>query len=115
MSATTTATSNLDKVNFLNSAFVIKFNYSVPGLLTSDSLNIVHHTCPSDLLCTEDEVYDLLSALDVTKANGHDDISAIMLKETAMSITPVITELTLPYSLEKSLISGKLHTLHVFQ
>ena len=48
--------------------------------------------------------------LDVTKANGHDNISAIMLKETAMSITPVITEL-----LEKFLMSGKLHALHLFQ
>ena len=38
-------------------------------------------------------MYDLLSTLDVTKANGHDDISATMLKKTAMSITPVITEL----------------------
>ena len=59
------------------------FNYSVPGLLADDSLNTVPHTCPSDLLCTEEEVYDLLSTLDVTKANGHDDISAIILKETA--------------------------------
>ena len=93
LTATTTAISNLDKANLLNSAFMKNFNYSVPGLLTDDSLNTVPHTCPSDLLCTEDEVYDLLSTLDVTKANGHDDISAIMLKETAMSITSVITEL----------------------
>ena len=35
-------------------------------------------------------MYDLLSTLDV---NGHDDISATMLKKTAMSITPIITEL----------------------
>ena len=93
VTATTTATSNLDKANLLNSAFMKNFNYSVPGLLTDDSFNIVPHTCPSDLLCTEDEVYGLLSTLDVTKANGHDDISAIMLKETAVSITPVITKL----------------------
>ena len=95
VTATTTATSNLDKANLLNSTFMKNFNYSVPGLQTDDSLNIVPHTCPSDLLCTdlEDEVYDLLSNLDVTKANGHDDISATMLKKTAMSITPVITEL----------------------
>ena len=87
VTTTTTATSNLDKANLLNSAFMKNFNYSVPGLLTDDSLNIVPHTCPSDLLCTEDEVYELLSTLDVTKANGHDDISPIMLKETAVSIT----------------------------
>ena len=60
VTATTTATSNLDKANLLNSTFMKNFNYSVPGLQTDDSLNIVPHICPSDLLCTEDEVYDLL-------------------------------------------------------
>ena len=60
VTATTTATLNLEKANLLNSTFMKNFNYSAPGLLTDDSLNIVPHTCPSDLLCTEDEVYDLL-------------------------------------------------------
>ena len=41
----------------------------------------------------EEEVYELLCSLDTTKANGHDDISAKMLKETAMSITSAVTEL----------------------
>ena len=68
------------------------FNYSLLGLLTDDSLNIISHTCPSELRCRE-EVYDLLSTLDETKANGHDDISATVLKNTAMSISPVPTEL----------------------
>jgi len=38
---------------------------------------------------------DLMSNLDITKANGPDDISARMLKETALSITstPVVTHL----------------------
>ena len=30
---------------------------------------------------------------DTTKANGHDDISALMLKRTAPSIAPIVTEL----------------------
>ena len=38
-------------------------------------------------------MYDLLSSLDATKASGHDDISARMLKETALSITPLGTHL----------------------
>ena len=37
--------------------------------------------------------FDLLCTLDTTKANGHDDISAKMLKETTMSITPAVTKL----------------------
>ena len=38
---------------------------------------------------------DLMSNLDITKANGPDDISARMLKETALSITstPIMTHL----------------------
>jgi len=44
-------------------------------------------------MCTEDEVYELLCSLDPTKANGHDNISARMLKETALSITPAVTQL----------------------
>ena len=38
------------------------------------------------LLCSEEEVQDLLLSLDSTKANGPDGISATMLKATASSI-----------------------------
>jgi hypothetical protein len=31
--------------------------------------------------------------LDVSKSNGHDDISAQMLKETALSMTPAVQHL----------------------
>ena len=44
-------------------------------------------------MCTKDEVYELLCSLDSNNANGHDDISARMLKEAAMSITPAVTQL----------------------
>ena len=44
-------------------------------------------------MCNEEEVYQLLSSLDVTKANGPDGISARTLKHTATSITPSITKL----------------------
>ena len=37
-------------------------------------------------------VYQLLSSLDVTNANGPDEISTGMLKHTADSITPSITK-----------------------
>ena len=58
--------------------------------------------CSPDLLC---EVAELLSSLDTTKASGPDNISARMLKETARSIAPSVTNLfnhclrngTLPY------------------
>ena len=49
--------------------------------------------CPEDILCSEDEVYELLCSLDTTKGSGDDDISAIMLKATALSITSAVTQL----------------------
>ena len=57
---------------------------------------------PLKSLCTEDEVYELLSNLDITKANGPDDISARMLKETALSITPIVTHLISCHTYESS-------------
>ena len=58
-----------------------------------DIPEVPHNDCPDELLCTEEEVYDLLSTLDVSKSNGHDDISARMLKETALSMTSIVTQL----------------------
>ena len=48
--------------------------------------------CPEDFLCTEEEVYEMLLSLDTSKANGPDGISAKMLKCTALSITPSLTQ-----------------------
>ena len=59
----------------------------------ADLPEAVPHECPDNLMCTEDEVHELLCSLDPTKANGHDDISTRMLKETALSITPAVTQL----------------------
>ena len=92
VSETSTAASNVDKANLLNVTFVSNFNYSLPGL-AGQFLSDAPHSCPTDLLCTEDEVFNMLSTLDTTKANGHDDISARMLRETATSVTPYVTKL----------------------
>ena len=77
----------------ISAALVTNFNHSLPGLTLSDLPLTSPDSCPTDFLCTEEEVYSLLSTLDTTKANGHDHISARMLKETALSITPAVTEL----------------------
>ena len=45
-----------------------------------------------DILCTEQEILNLLIALDTSKASGPDGISGKMLKGTAISIVPVLTE-----------------------
>ena len=46
-----------------------------------------------DLLCSEEEVHEMIMSSDTSKANGPDGISAKMLKGTALSITPVLTRL----------------------
>ena len=48
---------------------------------------------PATALCSEEEVYNLLHSLDTTKSNGNDYISAIMLKNTALSITEAVKKM----------------------
>ena len=50
-------------------------------------------SCPEELLCIEDEILEMLLALETTKSSGPDGISATMLKQTAVSIAPGITKL----------------------
>ena len=58
----------------------------IPPLGTSDLFVTTSSDCPSELLCTEDDILELLLSSDTTKANGPDDISAVILKATAPSI-----------------------------
>ena len=90
-----TANTNKEKAEMLNSFFSTCFNSAFPPLSPSN----VHTatTCEvsniDDLLCTEEEVYGLLSSLDVSKASGPDGISARMLKMTADFIAPSVCKL----------------------
>ena len=54
------------------------------------------------LLCTEQEIFNLINGLDTNKASGPDGISVRMLKGTAISIAPILTEL-----FNLSITSGK--------
>ena len=63
--------------------------------------HMLDSTIPEDLLCTDEDTFFLLSSLDSFKATGPDGISACMLRSTADSITPSVTEL-----LNLSLCSG---------
>ena len=87
------ASTNPEKARLLNVTFTNCLNYSLPGLSVADLPNAAPHECPDNFLCTEDVIYELFCSLDPSKANGHDDISARMLKETAMSITPAVSQL----------------------
>ena len=91
------AVDDKEKSNLLNEFFA-RCWYPEPPLLevadTTYSEN-VHDESQSldDFLCTEEEVLHLLENLDMGKANGPDNISVRMLKETARSIAPSLTHL----------------------
>ena len=88
-----TAISDSEKATMLNNFFSSCFNQSIPPITpTCDYERLEQIDCPPELLCTEAEVLELLLALDTSKANGPDNISAKMLKSTAVSIAPVLTK-----------------------
>ena len=66
-----TAIKNSDKATMLNQYFSECFNKAQPPLSSGDSINNEGmNECPEDFLCTEEEVFDMLASLDVSKANG---------------------------------------------
>ena len=87
------ATSDLEKANLLNKVIVNSFNHSTPVLESTDLPSTDPNWLTEPLMCIEDEVLEMLSTLDATKSNGHDEISTKMLKETALSMTSAVTKL----------------------
>ncbi len=71
----------------LNSYFSKCWNYSEPPLTDPPARDYVKDdpTHPDHLLCTTQEIEQLLKGLDVSKATGPDGISARMLKATSKS------------------------------
>jgi len=93
-----TASKDSDKASMLNHFFSECFNTAQPPLSASNE-DPWNYPVPSNLesidglLCSEEEVHEMIMSLDTSKANGPDGISAKMLKGTALSITPVLTRL----------------------
>ena len=88
----TEVTNARDKATLLNSFFYTCFNNKSPPLLNQPP-NLLSQECPPDILCTEDEVYDLVVQLDPSKSTGPDGISVRMLRGTADAIVPSLTRL----------------------
>ena len=84
------ACTNSEKADLLNASFI---NVAIPELSMEDIPETPCDVCPDKLLFTEEEVYNMLRTLDVSKSNGHDNISARILKETALSMTSIVTQL----------------------
>ena len=82
------------KADMLNKFFSNCFNcLSAPLKDWSESDFNLPDDPPDELLCNEDTVCELLASLDVSKSSGPDGISAKMLKHTAVSIAPSVTQL----------------------
>ena len=90
-----TASSDKEKASMLNQFFSNCFNRSEPPLDTSDidQMRVHPDLCPPELLCSEEEILELLQALDTNKASGPDGIAARMLKSTASIIVPSLKTL----------------------
>ena len=79
----------------LNSYFSDCFNKSLPPLdVPSETmLSEVNPNTIEELLCTEEEVLQLLQTIDISKSSGPDRISGRMLKATAVSIAAPVAKL----------------------
>lgn len=71
--------SSLDKATTLNNYFYTCFNHRHPPLLDPPENLLLPDDCLSELLCTEESVFEQLSKLDTTKSTGIDGISSKML------------------------------------
>ena len=90
----TVASTSVEKASMLNTFFGDCFNHRVSPLDFQDMDQLEPFSCcPDDLLCSVEEIQWLLEHLDTSKSNSPDGISARMLKLTAPSIAPSITNL----------------------
>ena len=88
----TPVTSNFAKATLLNNFFYDCFNHALPPL--QDELQRCNpDSCPEELLCTVEEIEELLLTLKTDKSTGPDNVSLRMLKSTAHSIAPSMTKL----------------------
>jgi len=86
----------IEKASLINDVFSENFNSTIPPLSPADLHNFQAETTsslPDHILCTEEEVVNLVSELDTGKASGPDGISGRMLKGTIQSISPFLTDL----------------------
>ena len=89
------AVTDEDKSNMLNNYFSMCWNHAEPPLTDPPDIDCAEcdEICPDHLLCVTEELVHLINGLDVSKANGPDGISVRMLKATADSIAPSLTNL----------------------
>ena len=77
--------SDTDKASLINSTFSSSFTTDPSPLVNPSPLDPL--LCPDDLLCSEEEVAQLISDLPSNTSCGLDGISSFLLKSTALSIS----------------------------
>ena len=73
-----------EKATLLNNFFSFCFNDAYPPINMSDYNQLSQPdqcSCPEELLCTEDEILEMLLSIDTTKSSGPDGISGILYAE----------------------------------
>ena len=85
------------KAAALNNYFYKCFNHEQPPLSETQTefmyTSLSSSNCPSELLCTEESVLEMLMELDTTKSTGNDGISPKMLKCSSAGIAHTICNL----------------------
>ena len=96
-STNTEAKDNSSKAELLNHTFVSHFNTKQMPIQHSDIPEVNPEDSYDGIQCSEEEVYNLLCSLDTSKSNRD---AAVMLRNTALSITEAVTKIfDIPISL----------------
>ena len=85
-------TSDQDKADALNNFFYSCFNTALPPLSYTDACPEPSGS-PEHIFCTEEEILEMITNLDASKASGPDKISVKMIKGTAPSIAPLFAQI----------------------
>ena len=80
ISSDTEFVSPSDKASLLGDKFKNNLNTAVPPLNPDDLITVDPVTFPTDLLCSVDEVLDIILSLDTNKTSGLDGTSTRMLR-----------------------------------
>ena len=68
------------------------FNKALPPL-TPQSSPLCPGSCPPNFFCNDEEVFDLITHLDISKLTGPDGVSAVMFKSVTSSVSSSLTTL----------------------
>ena len=96
---------NEEKVNFINNFFLSHNNLDTSNAVLPPEIPAQNEGI-SHIEATEDDIEDLIKALDSNKATGPDGVSPKLIKEAGKSLVPSLTKL-INLSLRTSLVPSQ--------